>query len=67
MPPSVFGLEVAQPPKLPLRVSFPRKRESIVVERRSGKMDARFRGHDTDLGSAKTQNAMIVRMAPPTA
>ena len=40
-----------------LRVSFPRKRESSVVERRSGNMDARFRGHDTDLGSTRMHNA----------
>jgi hypothetical protein len=42
-----------------LRASFPRKRESSVVERRSGNMDARFRGHDTDLGSTKMQNALM--------
>ena len=61
MPPSVVRLEQAQPPKLPLRVSFPRKRESIVVGRRSGNVDARFRGHDTDLALPKTQNALALR------
>ena len=61
MPLSVVRLEQAQSPKLPLRVSFPRKRESIVVRRRSGNVDARFRGHDTDLALPKTQNALALR------
>ena len=46
-----------------LRVSFPRKRESIIVGRRSGNMDARFRGHDTDLGSTKIQIALAATIA----
>ncbi len=44
-----------------LRVSFPRKRESSVVERRSGNMDARFRGRDADLGSTKMHDALTPR------
>ena len=61
MPPSVVGLEQAQPPKLPLRVSFPRKREFLFVGPCSGNVDARFRGHDTDLALPKTQNALALR------
>jgi len=44
-----------------LRVSFPRKRESSVVERRSGNMNARFRGHGADPGSTKMHNALAPR------
>jgi len=61
MPPSVVRLEQAQPPKLPLRVSFPRKREAIVVGRRSGNVGARFRAPDTDLALPKTRNALALR------
>ena len=61
MPPSVVGPRQAQPAEVPLRVSFPRKRESIVIGRRSGNLDARFRGHDTDLALPKTQNALALR------
>ena len=43
------------------RASFPRKRESIVVGRRSGNMDARFRGHDAELGLPKMPNALTRR------
>jgi hypothetical protein len=61
MPPSVVPLEQAKPPKLPLRVSFPRKRDSVVIGRRSGNVDARFRGRDTNLAWPKTQNALALR------
>jgi hypothetical protein len=60
MPPSVFGLEQAQPAKFPLRGSFPRKRESTAARQGSESVDARFRGHDTDLALAKTRNAFVL-------
>ena len=44
MPPSVVRLDRAQPPQFPLRASFPRKRESIVVRRRSGDVAPAFAG-----------------------
>jgi hypothetical protein len=61
MPPSVVRLEQAKPAKLSLRASFPRKRESIVPRRGGGSVDARFRGHDTDLALPKARNAFALR------